>query len=149
MFPLVKEAVASVMPVEKIRYVAFSHVEADECGSLNEWLAVAPQAEPVCSVVAAMVSVQDIADRPPRALADGEVLSLGSHSLQWHDTPHHLTAGIVTFFQSKLQRRYCVVTFSRREVSVIPHSQSQTFLDLAKRFVRQWTISPTQKIRQC
>ena len=75
MFPLVKEMVASVMPVEKIRYVAFSHVEADECGSLNEWLAVAPQAEPVCSVVAAMVSVQDIADRPPRALADGEVLS--------------------------------------------------------------------------
>ena len=88
MFLLVKEAVASVMSVEKIRYVAFSHVEADECGSLNEWLAVAPQAEPVCSVVAAMVSVQDIADRPPRALADGEVLSLGSHSLQWHDTPH-------------------------------------------------------------
>ena len=88
MFPLVKEAVASVMSVEKIRYVAFSHVEADECGSLNEWLAVAPQAEPVCSVVAATVSVQDIADRPPRALADGEVLSLGSHSLQWHDTPH-------------------------------------------------------------
>ena len=88
MFPLVKEAVASVMPVEKIRYVAFSHVEAYECGSLNEWLAVAPQAEPVCSVVAAMVSVQDIADRPPRALADSEVLSLGSHSLQWHDTPH-------------------------------------------------------------
>ena len=76
------------MTVEKICYVAFSHVEADECGSLNEWLAVAPQAEPVCSVVAAMVSVQDIADRPPRALADGEVLSLGSHSLQWHDTPH-------------------------------------------------------------
>ena len=88
MFPLVKEAVASVMPVEKIRYVAFSHVEADECGSLNEWLAVAPQAEPVCSVVAAMVSVQDIADRPSRALADGKVLSLESNSLQWHDTPH-------------------------------------------------------------
>ena len=87
MFPLAKEAVASVMPVEKIRYVAFLHVEADECGSLNEWLTVAPQAEPVCSVVAAMVSVKDIADRPPRALADGEVLSLGSHSLQWHDTP--------------------------------------------------------------
>ena len=82
MFPLVKEAVASAMPVEKIRYVAFSHVEADECGSLNEWLAVAPQAEPVCSVVAAMVSVQDIADRPPKALADGEILPLGSHSLQ-------------------------------------------------------------------
>ena len=62
----------------KLRYVSFSHVEADECGSLNEWLAVAPRAEPVCSTVAAMVSVTDLADRPPRALADGEELSLGT-----------------------------------------------------------------------
>src|SRR5437016_12303220 len=73
MFPLVCEAVASVIPVEQLRYIAFSHVEADECGSLNEWLAVAPQAVPVCSRVAAMVSIGDLADRPPQALADGEV----------------------------------------------------------------------------
>lgn len=88
MFPLVREALASVMPVEQLRYVSFSHVEADECGSLNEWLAVAPQAVPVCSNVAAMVSITDLADRPPQGLADGEVLSLGAHQVQWFDTPH-------------------------------------------------------------
>lgn len=88
MFPLVREAVAALMPVERLRYVAFSHVEADECGSLNEWLAAAPRAEPVCSRIAALVSIGDLADRAPRALADGEVLPLGRHSLRWFDTPH-------------------------------------------------------------
>ncbi len=88
MFPLVREAVASIMPVEKLRYVAFSHTEADECGALNEWLAVAPHAEPVCGKVGAMVSISDLADRAPRALADGEVLPLGAHSVRWFDTPH-------------------------------------------------------------
>jgi flavorubredoxin len=88
MFGLVCEAVSSLMPVEQLRYLAFSHVEADECGSLNEWLAIAPQAVPVCGKVAAMVSIADLADRSPRALADGESLSLGKHSLRWFDTPH-------------------------------------------------------------
>jgi flavorubredoxin len=76
------------MPVEKLRYVSFSHVEADECGALNQFLAVAPKAVPLCSRTAAMVSVNDLADRAPRALADGETLRLGRHTVQWHDTPH-------------------------------------------------------------
>jgi flavorubredoxin len=88
MFPLVREAVASVLPVDRLRYIAFSHVEADECGSLNEWLVAAPQAIPLCGTVAATVSISDLADRAPRALADGEVLSLGKHSVRWFDTPH-------------------------------------------------------------
>jgi flavorubredoxin len=88
MFPLVREAVASVMAVEQLRHIAFSHVEADECGSLNEWLAVAPQSLPLCGRVAALVSINDLADRPPRALADGETLRLGNHSVRWFDTPH-------------------------------------------------------------
>lgn len=88
MFPLVREAVASVLPVERLRYIGLSHVEADECGSLNEWLAVAPQAEPLCGTVAALVSIDDLADRPARALKDGETLSLGRHAVQWFDTPH-------------------------------------------------------------
>ncbi|MGI0015907.1 MAG: MBL fold metallo-hydrolase, partial [Nitrososphaera sp.] len=67
MFPLVREAVLSVMPPQQLRYIAFSHVEADECGSLNEWLAVAPQSIPLCGRVAAVVSINDLADRPPRA----------------------------------------------------------------------------------
>lgn len=88
MFPQVREAVSRVIPVESLRYVAFSHVEADECGSLNEFLAAAPGAVPVCSRTAALVSVNDLADRPPRALADGETLSLGRHRVRWFDTPH-------------------------------------------------------------
>src|ERR1043165_4912405 len=88
MFPLVREAVAAILPVERLRYIAFSHVEADECGSLNEWLGVAPGSAPLCSTVAALVSISDIADRAPRALADGESLVLGKHSVRWFDTPH-------------------------------------------------------------
>lgn len=88
MFPLVREAVASVIAPDRLRYIAFSHVEADECGSLNEWLAAAPQSAPLCGSVAAMVSIGDLADRPPRALADGEALSLGSHTVRWYDAPH-------------------------------------------------------------
>jgi flavorubredoxin len=88
MFPLVREAVASVLPVERLRYIAFSHVEADECGSLNEWLAVAPQSLPLCGTVAALVSISDLADRAPRALADGEAISLGTHAVRWFYTPH-------------------------------------------------------------
>jgi len=88
MFPLVREAVTSLLPVERLHFIALSHVEADECGSLNEWLAVAPQSSPLCSAVAAMVSISDLADRPPRALADGERRSLGRHAVRWFDTPH-------------------------------------------------------------
>lgn len=88
MFPLVREAVASVMPVEALRFVALSHFEADECGSLNEWLAAAPHAAPLCSRVAAMVSVNDVADRPAHAMADGAALALGTRSVKWLDAPH-------------------------------------------------------------
>ena len=88
MFPLVQEAIATVLPSVRLRYIGFSHFEADECGALNEFLAIAPDAEPVCSRVAAMVSVNDVADRPALALADGERLELGTHTLRWFDTPH-------------------------------------------------------------
>jgi flavorubredoxin len=87
-FPFVRDAVASVLPVERLRYIALSHDEADECGALNEWLAVAPHSTPLCGKVAAMVSIGDLADRPPRALADGEAVLLGTHSVRWLDTPH-------------------------------------------------------------
>ncbi|MCU0809604.1 MAG: MBL fold metallo-hydrolase [Thiobacillaceae bacterium] len=88
MFALVREAAASVLPVESLRYIGFSHVEADECGSLNDWLAAAPGAVPLCGRVAGLVSVNDIADRGPRILQDGEALDLGSHRVRWSDTPH-------------------------------------------------------------
>ena len=87
-FPDVRAAVARVMPVERLRHLAFAHFEADECGALNDFLAVAPQAEPVCSQVAALVSANDVADRPAHALGDGETLSIGRHRLRWLDAPH-------------------------------------------------------------
>jgi len=88
MFPLVSEAIVAVMPIDRLRYIGLSHFEADECGAMNELLASAPAAVPLCSRIAAMVSVSDVADRAPRALADGEQLALGRHTLQWFDTPH-------------------------------------------------------------
>jgi flavorubredoxin len=88
LFPAVRAAVGTVLPPERLRWISFSHVEADECGSLNEWLAIAPHAMPACGRIAAMVSIDDLADRAPRALADGEALSLGRHRVTWVDTPH-------------------------------------------------------------
>lgn len=88
MFPYVREAVQTVIPVERLRFVAFSHFEQDECGSLNEWLAAAPEAIPVCSKVAVMTSINDLADRTPRALSDGDELALGTHVVKWLDAPH-------------------------------------------------------------
>jgi flavorubredoxin len=87
-FPAVAEAVARVMPVADLRWVAFGHVEADECGAMNHWLAAAPHATVVQGTVGCMVSIGDLADRPPRALADREVLDVGGHRLRWLDTPH-------------------------------------------------------------
>jgi len=88
LFPLMREAIAAILPPAQLAYIGFSHVEADECGGLNDFLAIAPEAVAVCGQVAAMVSVSDLADRAPRALADGETLLLGRHSLRWLDTPH-------------------------------------------------------------
>lgn len=88
MFPLILEAVNSILPVSKLRHIALSHFEADECGALNDWLSEAPRAFPVCGQVAAMVSVEDVADRSPMVLADGETLPLGIHTVKWLETPH-------------------------------------------------------------
>jgi len=88
LFPLVSEGVRAVLPLESLRYVTLSHFESDECGALNDFLAAAPQAAPVCSRLAAMVSVGDFATRAPHALADGESLLLGKKTVRWFDTPH-------------------------------------------------------------
>jgi flavorubredoxin len=88
LFPLVSEAIRSVLPIERLRYIGVSHFEADECGALNLLLAAAPEAVPICGRIAAMVSIEDFADRAPRALADGEDLALGRHTMRWFDTSH-------------------------------------------------------------
>lgn len=89
MFPLVRDAVSRLIPPERLRWIAFGHYEADECGSLNEWLAVAPQAEAAHGQTGCLVSLNDVADRTPRMLADGEVIDLGGGPrVRYRDTPH-------------------------------------------------------------
>jgi flavorubredoxin len=88
LFPLVSEAIRAVIPLERLRYLALSHFEADECGALNLLLGAAPNASAVCGRIAAMVAIGDFADRPPHVLADGGELPLGRHTMRWFDTPH-------------------------------------------------------------
>lgn len=88
LFPLISGAVAKIMPLEKLRWISFGHVEADECGSMNAWLAAAPRAEIAHGRTACMVSLNDLADRAPRALMDCEVIDLGGKRLRYIDTPH-------------------------------------------------------------
>jgi len=88
MFPLVKEAVESVMPASDLRWISFGHFEPDECGSLNEWLEAAPKAQAICSPVGATVCISDYAIREPKAFVEGERYSLGKHSLRFFSTPH-------------------------------------------------------------
>jgi glyoxylase-like metal-dependent hydrolase (beta-lactamase superfamily II) len=88
MFPSVSAAVARILPVEQLRWIAFGHVEADECGSMNAWLAAAPQAHVAHGMTACQVSLNDLADRRPRVLADGEVMDIGGKRIRYVDTPH-------------------------------------------------------------
>ncbi|HKA03905.1 MAG TPA: MBL fold metallo-hydrolase [Acidimicrobiales bacterium] len=87
LFPLVSEAVARIVPQSDVRWISFAHVEADECGAMNQFLAVAPQAEVVHSALACMVSLNDLADRMPRPI-DDRALDIGGHVLRFVPTPH-------------------------------------------------------------
>jgi flavorubredoxin len=88
MFPLVAEAMAKVVPVESLRWISFGHVEADECGAMNIWLAAAPDSQVTYGGLGCMVSLNDLCDRAPRPLADGEVLDIGGKRLRQIPTPH-------------------------------------------------------------
>jgi flavorubredoxin len=88
LFPSVSAAVERVTPVARLRWITFGHVEADECGSMNSWLAAAPDAQVAHGAVGCLVSVNDLADRPPRPLADGEVMDLGGKRVRRIETPH-------------------------------------------------------------
>ena len=88
MFPLLAEAVATVVPVESVRWITFGHVEADECGAMNMWLAAAPQAQVAHGGLGCDISLNDLCDRPPRPLADGEVIDLGGKRVRQLATPH-------------------------------------------------------------
>jgi flavorubredoxin len=137
MFPLVAEAIGKVLPLAGLRYVAFSHFEADECGSLNDFLAAAPTAVPVSSQVGAMVSVNDVADRPARALADGEVLRTGRHAFKWLDAPH-VPHGWETGFMMELETRtlLCGDLFTQGGAGTVPLTEGE-ILGPSEAFRRQ------------
>jgi flavorubredoxin len=88
MFPLVAEAVAAVIPIESLRWITFGHVESDECGSMNMWLTAAPYSQVAHGALGCDVSLNDMCDRPPRALEEGEVIDLGGKRVRQISTPH-------------------------------------------------------------
>jgi flavorubredoxin len=88
MFPAVREAVASVIDPATLRWISWSHFEVDECGALNEWLSIAPEAVPVCGELGAMINVNDFSNRPPRAMKPGDILETGRHRFRFVPTPH-------------------------------------------------------------
>ncbi|HJT21603.1 MAG TPA: MBL fold metallo-hydrolase [Nitrospira sp.] len=88
MFPPIRDAVARIMDPAALRWISFSHFESDECGALNEWLSIAPQAQAVCGLVGALVSVNDFTGRPARTLAHDEVLKTGRRRFRFRQTPH-------------------------------------------------------------
>lgn len=88
LFPLVSEAMAKVMPVEQLRWISWGHLESDESGAMNQWLAAAPRAQVAVGFLSGILSVMDLADRPPRLLGDDEVLDIGGKRLRFLPTPH-------------------------------------------------------------
>jgi flavorubredoxin len=88
MFPLVSDAIARIVPLHRLRWITFGHVESDECGAMNEFLAAAPHAQVAHGAIGCMVSLDDLSDRPPRKLTNGEVIDLGGKRVRHIDTPH-------------------------------------------------------------
>jgi len=132
MFPLVLEAVARVIDPSMLRWISFSHFEADECGALNDWLAMAPHAQPVCGMVGALVSVNDFAVRPARVLAHDEILQTGKYRLRLRLTPHvphNWEAGLL--FEEVTRTLLCSDLFTH-EGDVEPRTESDV-VERAKR----------------
>jgi hypothetical protein len=88
MFSEVREGVAKIIDPSRLRWISWSHFESDECGSLNDWLAIAPHAQPACNMVGALVSVNDFCGREARVLSPQDTLAIGKHRLRYYPTPH-------------------------------------------------------------
>src|SRR5262245_9040402 len=88
MFPELRNALATLIDPVKLRHIAWSHFESDECGALNDWLQIAPQAQPMCTLVGKLVSVDDFSIRPARGMTADDVLSIGKHRFRFYRSPH-------------------------------------------------------------
>jgi flavorubredoxin len=124
MFNEVHEGVSQVLDPVKLRWISFSHFESDECGALNEWLSVAPQAQPACGMIGALVSVNDFSRREARILAPQEVLSTGKYRFRYYPTPqlpHGWDAGVL--FEETQRTLFCSDLFHHDgQVEPLTHS---------------------------
>lgn len=141
MFPLVRDAVARVIDPSTLRWISFSHFEADECGGLNEWLALVPHAQPVCGLVGALVSVNDFAIRQAHVLAHDEVLKTGQYRVRFRQTPHvphNWEAGLL--FEEVTRTLLCSDLFTH-EGDVEPVTESDV-VERAKRALLEGQKGP-------
>jgi flavorubredoxin len=132
MFPLLRDAVGRVIDPATLRWISFSHFEADECGALNDWLALAPHAEPICGLVGALVSVNDFSIRQAHVLAHDQILKTGKYRFRYRQTPHvphNWEAGLL--FEEVTRTLLCSDLFSH-EGDVEPVTESDV-VDRAKR----------------
>lgn len=120
LFPLVEGAVGRLIPVDRLRWLTFGHLEADECESMNLWLAAAPNAQVAHGKLGCRLSVNDLADRPPRTLQDGEVINLGNKSLRRIETTHVPQAGTRGSILRRRPRPSWAVTCSLRPATPLP-----------------------------
>ena len=124
-FPLVAEAIATVMPIGKLRWVGFSHAEPDENGALSDFLDAAPNAAALCGIIAAMVSAGDLGGRAPRALGNGEAISLGKKTVTWLDAPHVPHGWDCGFlFEQKTRTLFCGDLFTQGGAEHAPITES-------------------------
>ncbi len=141
MFPWLREAVAQVINPSLLRWISFSHFEADECGALNEWLALAPRAQPVCGLVGALVSVNDFSSRPAHVLAHDEILKTGRYRFRFRRTPHvphNWEAGVL--FEEETRTLLCSDLFTHNgDVEAVTESD---VVDRAKRALIDGQKSP-------
>jgi flavorubredoxin len=141
MFPLMRDAVKRIIDPSKIRWVGFSHFEADECGALNEWLQLAPAAAPVCSALGAMVSINDFAIRAAHGMADGEVLNTGKYCFRFVQTPHVPHCWEAGLLFEETQRTLLCSDLFHQSGDVEPFTQSDV-LDRVRQTLIDYQASP-------
>ncbi|MHC4218672.1 MAG: oxygen-binding di-iron domain-containing protein [Planctomycetota bacterium] len=142
MFPELQEAVSSLIELSSLRWISWSHFEVDECGGLNAWLDVAPSAQPACSVVGALVNLNDYANRPPRGLEKGEILTTGKYKFRFHPTPHlphGWDAGML--FEETNGTLFCSDLF-HQVGSVEPLTESEEILERSRQAMVSYQAGP-------
>ncbi len=141
MFPAVREAVATLIDPASLRHIAWSHFESDECGALNEWLQIAPQAQPVCTLVGKLVSVDDFALRPARGMTAEDVLSTGKYRYRFYRSahiPHGWDAGVL--FEETRRTLFCSDLF--HHFGNVPPTTSSDLIEPTRQAMQQMQRGP-------